>query len=103
MTLEELEAQRAAIPDDGALLASTTRDELAAIQQRRATLDRRILHAREATTTLVALGGSDPDQKWLDFETSARKNLCDELLTNKSAARDAHLIRLQSNITRSIN
>ena len=31
MTLEELEAQRAAIQDDGSLPASTTRDELAAI------------------------------------------------------------------------
>jgi hypothetical protein len=102
MTLAELEAQRAAIPDDGALPASTTRDELAAIQQRRALLDHRLLQARNATATLAALPSLDADAQWLAHLTAWRKTLCDELLALPPRIRDAHLLGVQQSVTLSI-
>lgn len=88
MTIEHLQAQRAAIPEDGALPASTTRDELVALQAQRLALDRRIRQAREAMATLAALGTADADAAWRDHLTAWRAVLCDELLAIKSPIRD---------------
>jgi hypothetical protein len=91
MTLAELEAQRAAIPDD---------DALPGIQQRRRDLDRRLRQARDATATLAEL--HEPDVTWEERLHAWREVLCDELLAMPPRIRDAHLLGLQRNLTLSI-
>jgi hypothetical protein len=102
MTLEDLEALRAAIPDDGALPASTTSDERAAMQRRRADLDRRLMRARDATATLAALATDDADAQWRDRLEAWRRVLCDELLALPPRIRDAPTLGVQQNVTLSI-
>ena len=55
MTLEQREKARAAIPDDDDLPAATTRGELAEVQQRRITLDRRLIQVERAFTDPAGL------------------------------------------------
>ncbi len=100
MTLEELERLRAAIPDDDALPASTTRGELAALRTRRRDLDRRLLAARNAKATLAQL--PEPDTTWLDHLTAWRKRLCDEVLAMPPRALTGHELGLRQNLTLSI-
>lgn len=102
MTLDDLIAARAAIPDDDSLPASTTRAELANIQRQRALLDRRIHHARDAASTLAALPSDAADQHWLDQLNGWRQVLCDQLLALPSRIRDAHTLGVQTNLTISI-
>lgn len=102
MTIADLEAQRAAIPDDSQLPASTTRDELAVIQRQRADLDRRIMRAREAMATIAALAASDVDQQWLNQLNEWRPNLCERLLALPRIIRDPKMLGVQRNLTLSI-
>src|SRR5688572_7987369 len=84
MTLTELEAQRAALPDDDQLPASATQGDLRRNQQRRTELDRRLQQARTATATLAELREPDPTDAastWEGHLTAWRHTLCDELLT----------------------
>jgi hypothetical protein len=100
ITLEQLEALRAALPDDDALPASTTKAALDAHQQRRRELDRRLLAARNAMQTLAAL--ADPDPLWAERLNAWRQTLCAELLALPPRIRDAKLLGVQRNLTLSI-
>ena len=101
MTLEQLQAQRDAIPSDDALPATTTRGELAASQAKRVTLDARISMVNEASAELATLDETT-DVAWLDDLNTWRKALVDELFTIKSPMRDPKLIGLSKNLTVSI-
>src|SRR5688572_17943214 len=102
MTLDELQAQRAALPDDDDQLpASTTRGDLKRIQLERINLDRRIANARRAAATLAST--AEPDPSWFNLLTALRQQLCDELLALAGQRiRDPKLLGLQTNITLSI-
>ena len=101
-TIATLEAERAAIPEDGALPATISRDELAAILIRRVTLDRRIMAARDAEATLASLPSAEPDELWLAFLNTARAKLCDERLALPPRIRDPHMLGVQKNISHSL-
>jgi hypothetical protein len=79
MTLADLEALRAALPDDDQLPASATQADLRRVQQQRADYDRRIRAAHEATAALASL--HEPDPTWRAHLEAWRRLLCDELLT----------------------
>ena len=64
MTLDDLIAQRAAIPDDGALPAATSRNELEALRAKRRQLDQRLRQAREAQVILSSLPAPEDDETW---------------------------------------
>ena len=52
MTLEQLQQQLAAIPEDGQLPASATQADLAVVRARRVMLDARITSAKSAMAVL---------------------------------------------------
>src|SRR5687767_5023246 len=79
--LADLTAERAAIPDDGDLPISTTRAQLDELAERRRALDARIEAIRAAVERLEAVGTDHDDTRWQAFLTSARKALCDELIS----------------------
>jgi hypothetical protein len=100
--LADLTAKRAAIPDDGTLPASTTRAELAVIQQRRRDADRELANVDAAVATWRALGSTEADERWRDQLTAWRQTLCDELLTIKSPIRDKVVMGRSINLSLSI-
>lgn len=89
----ELTRQRAAIPEDGALPLSTTRDEAARIVARRLALDQGIVNFdRVAAVYRECIGAdADADARWKEFLVAARKTLCDERMQIKSPIRDRAL------------
>jgi hypothetical protein len=102
MTLAELEQQRAAVPADDALPATATQADLAANRSRRALLDRRLMQAREAASTLATLGSADADREWLDRLNIWRPALNTELLALKPSIRDPHTLGVARNLALSI-
>lgn len=98
----ELEAQLAAIPDDGQLPASTTRDELAVTQHRRATLKRRLSDLNAAVAAVASLGSAAEDEQWRDHLTAWRKTLSDERMEIKSPIRDSRIKGREINLSLSI-
>ena len=78
MTLAELEALRAGLPDDDQLPASATQADLSQLRGRRQDLDARLQRARAAAATLATL--REPDPTWEGHLHVWRKVLCDELL-----------------------
>ena len=102
MTLADLEARRAAIPDDDALPASATQADLARVREQRRVLDVRLTQARDATATLAAIADDAADVAWLADLNTWRKTLCTELLDIKSPIRDKVLLGRSRNLTMSI-
>ena len=85
----QLTKARAAIPDDGQLPLSTTRDEAAVLAARRVTLDTEIRALEAAVTAHAALGPEvEADTHWRDHLVTWRTTLCAELMTITSPIRD---------------
>jgi len=101
MTLEQLEALRAARLDPADLPHTTTQRQATAYAAQTATLDHRITTAKSALATLAELS-DDADVAWLDHLNTWRKVLCDELLTIKSPIRDKQEMGRNINLTLSI-
>jgi len=102
MTLDDLKAQRADIPEDDALPASTTRGDLRVIQERRLDLDRRILAAETALQALDTYAPDEADAQWHAHLTAARAVLATELLALPSHTRDPRQRGLFANLSLSI-
>jgi len=102
MTLDDLEAQRAALVDDDQLPAATTRGELLAHQAKRAALDRRIWQAKEAQSALDALPSAGPLRLWREQQTAWRETLVAELFTIKSPCRDKQELGRRNNLQLSL-
>jgi hypothetical protein len=106
MTIDELELQRAALPDDERapldwppMPLAELRERLSEHQQRRRVLDHRLATARSAAATISELAHY---AKALDFLNEARRTLCDELLALPPRIRDAELLAKQRSIDLSI-
>jgi hypothetical protein len=97
MTLEQLEAQRAAVPDDDQLPASATQADLRALHERRRDLDARLQRARTALATLDTV--REPDPRWEGQLRAWRETLSAELLAR---IRDPKLLGLQRTLMLSI-
>src|SRR5690242_5822208 len=98
MTLDELQALRAARKDRDDLPDGMTRREVDAYTRDTALLDRRLQQARDAKADLLSLASDDDDTEWLAHEESWRKVLCDELLALPSRIRDPKLLGRRVNL-----
>lgn len=100
--LADLTAKRAAIPDDDALPASTTRAELAVIQQQRLDVDRQLAQFNKAVAAVATLGTVEDDARWRDQLIEFRAALNADLLAQKPVIRDPHRLGVAKNLTLSI-
>lgn len=102
LRLAALTKQRAAIPEDGQLPLSATRDQAVAYAVQRAELDRRINAIRNATVALAAPPTLDADTQWLANLTKWRATCSAELLAIKSPIRDKDTKERADSLTFSI-
>jgi hypothetical protein len=98
----DLAAKRAAIPDDDSLSASTTRAELALIQQQRRDADRDLAQFNKAVAAVATLGTAEDDARWRDQLIAFRAALQSDLLAQKPVIRDPHRLGVAKNLTLSI-
>jgi hypothetical protein len=84
----QLQQQLSAIPDDGALPATATREDVARNQQQRADAQRQLALFDHAVATWRTLGTREFDEHWRDRLTTWREVLCDERREIKSPIRD---------------
>lgn len=103
MTLEQLEQTRSERKDEGDLPNSTTHNEAAAYCAHTATLDGRILRARDAVATLLDLEPKlVPDMRWRADLTLWRDQFCKALLAMKPGDRSREAMELQNGLRLSI-
>jgi hypothetical protein len=102
VTLEQLEALRAARLDPQDLPHTTTMREAMAYGAETAAIDHRLATAKAALATLAELSDETAESEWLDRLNAWRTTLCDELLAILSPVRDKQLLARKETLTLSI-